>query len=203
MQYGWDSPDATTAHPYIVPAVMRNLRQITGGKPARILDLGCGNGYVASLIAGEGHSVMGFDVSPDGVEIARKAHPQIEFEVASIYNDDLVKYADMFDVVVSIEVIEHLIYPKELFRRSLQVLKPGGSLILTTPYHGYLKNLALSLANGWDRHFDVEWDGGHIKFFSDPALQAMAGRFGFRNFRFEGVGRLPFLWKSTVMVAQK
>ena len=155
------------------------------------------------MAAKDGHSVTGIDVSPDGIAIARQAHPGIDFNVASLYNDDMRRFAGSFDCVISLEVVEHLMYPKELFRRSYEVLKPGGSLILSTPYHGYWKNLSLSIADGWDAHFNVEWDGGHVKFFSNRALTKMALAAGLRNPRFEGAGRLPLLWKSTVMVVAR
>jgi hypothetical protein len=38
-------------------------------------------------------------------------------------------------------------------------------LIITTPYHGYLKNIALSVSVKFDHHVNPLWDGGHIKFF--------------------------------------
>jgi len=75
--------------------------------------------------------------------------------------------------------------------------------VRVTPYHGYLKNLVISLVGGWDRHFQVERDGGHIKFFSKRTLRRMAEAVGFRNLRFQGAGRLPWLWKSMILVAQK
>jgi 2-polyprenyl-3-methyl-5-hydroxy-6-metoxy-1,4-benzoquinol methylase len=105
--------------------------------------------------------------------------------------------------VVSLEVVEHLFYPKRLFEQSRKILVNGGALIVSTPYHGYLKNLALSLTNGWDAHFSVHWDGGHIKFFSKKTLVNMASREGFANIRFYSVGRLPGLWKSIIMIADK
>jgi 2-polyprenyl-6-hydroxyphenyl methylase/3-demethylubiquinone-9 3-methyltransferase len=77
-------------------------------------------------------------------------------------------------------------------------LKPGGVIILTTPYHGYLKNLALSLLNAWDKHFTVDWEGGHIKFFSPKTLSAMLKEAGFGEIEFRGAGRLPYLWKTGV-----
>jgi 2-polyprenyl-3-methyl-5-hydroxy-6-metoxy-1,4-benzoquinol methylase len=107
------------------------------------------------------------------------------------------------ECVISLEVVEHLFYPKKLFEQSHKMLINGGALILSTPYHGYLKNLALSLTNGWDRHFSVDWDGGHIKFFSRKTLAKMAFNAGFVNVRFFPVGRFPGLWKSMIMVAEK
>ena len=105
--------------------------------------------------------------------------------------------------MIALEVVEHLFYPKKLFEQSYQLLRTGGYLILSTPYHGYLKNLACSFVNGWDRHFSVDWDGGHIKFFSKKTLEQMACNAGFKSPRSRGIGRVPGLWKSMLMVSEK
>ena len=76
-------------------------------------------------------------------------------------------------------------------------------MVISTPYHGYWKNLAISILNGWDRHFEVEREGGHIKFFSKRTLTRMAQAAGFRALRFYGAGRLPWLWKSVILFAVK
>ena len=58
--------------------------------------------------------------------------------------------------VISLVVAEHLFYPRKLLEQSYQVVKPGGCIIFSTPYHGYLKNLAISVVNGWDKHFCMD-----------------------------------------------
>jgi 2-polyprenyl-6-hydroxyphenyl methylase/3-demethylubiquinone-9 3-methyltransferase len=83
------------------------------------------------------------------------------------------------------------------------VLKPGGLLIISTPYHGYLKNLALSIFGKWDDHHTALWDGGHIKFWSRSTLTQLLEAGGFDVIDFRGVGRLPWLWKSMVLIARK
>jgi hypothetical protein len=57
--------------------------------------------------------------------------------------------------------------------------------------------------NGWDRHFSVDWDGGHIKFFSKWTLGEMVVHSGFSELSFQGVGRVPFVLKSMVLTARK
>jgi len=108
-----------------------------------------------------------------------------------------------FDVAIATEVIEHLVRPFNLPHFAKQLLRPGGHLIISTPYHGYLKNLILSLTNRWDAHLNPFWDGGHIKFWSYKTLSQLLNESGFRIVRFIGAGRLPFLWKSMIVVAQK
>ena len=71
-----------------------------------------------------------------------------------------------------------------------------GEIIISTPYHGYLKNLAIALTNKMDHHFTTLWDGGHIKFWSKRSLTVLLNEFGFEVTQFSGSGRLPYLWKS-------
>jgi 2-polyprenyl-3-methyl-5-hydroxy-6-metoxy-1,4-benzoquinol methylase len=132
--YGYQDDEASCAHAYLLPFVLIRLGEISQGRSIRILDLGCGNGYVASRIAGQGHSVTGVDVSSDGIEIARVSFPGISYHLCSIYEDDLLdKIGGQFDCVVSLEVVEHLFYPKKLFEQCQRLLVTGGALIVSTP----------------------------------------------------------------------
>jgi hypothetical protein len=83
-----------------------------------------------------------------------------------------------FDAAVSTEVVEHLFSPRALPRFAHAKIKAGGVFIVTTPYHGYLKNLVLCLANKWDFHHSPLWDGGHIK-FKGYAVETSDGNLGF------------------------
>lgn len=202
--YGYDTSESSCAHEYLFPTVLRCLAAVSQGKSLKVLDLGCGNGNVASRIAELGHSVTGVDVSTTGIETARVSFPAVAFELGSVYDEDLsAKAGGPVDCIVSLEVVEHLFFPKRLFEQSHKLLGAGGALIVSTPYHGYLKNLALSLTNGWDSHFSVHWDGGHIKFFSKKSLSAMAESAGFTDLKFFPVGRVAGLWKAMIMIAVK
>ena len=203
-EFGWLTADPTNAHGYLLPGVLSAVEKLFGNRRIRILDLGCGNGFIASRLSELGHEVTGIDAATDGINIARATYPKVTFNHGSIYENDWAGSLDeSFDCVVSLEVVEHLLYPRILFEKSHRLLKSGGHFILSTPYHGYLKNLALSLVNGWDKHFDVTWDGGHVKFFSRKTIQLMAAEAGFKNLRFFGVGRFPWLWKSMFLLAEK
>lgn len=200
----WKTAEQTCANRYVLPEVVYQIRQYYSETPIKILDIGCGNGFVDSELAQQGHSVTGVDSSIEGIGIARSTYHDVCFEVGSVYDEALVNVVGSpMDCVVSLEVIEHLFYPRMLFEQSHKLLRPGGHLIVSTPYHGYLKNLAISLLNRWDRHFGVDWEGGHIKFFSPATLERMALNAGFKNPRFRFVGRVPWLWKSMIMIVQK
>jgi 2-polyprenyl-3-methyl-5-hydroxy-6-metoxy-1,4-benzoquinol methylase len=131
-------------------------------------------------------------------------HPQGRFEVLPA-NDNLLATlgCQPFDFVVSTEVIEHLYDPHAYMRGAFQALKPGGRFVCTTPYHGYLKNLALAVGGQWDAHADPLWNGGHIKLFSRQTLSQVFDEAGFRNIAFQGIGRLPYLWMSMAMRGDK
>jgi 2-polyprenyl-3-methyl-5-hydroxy-6-metoxy-1,4-benzoquinol methylase len=199
VAFGWRLAESTVAHAYILPAIKYLLPE---GPRLTILDVGCGNGYIASRLSAMGHTVIGIDSSEDGINIARKAHPDVRFELYSAY-DDLRAITEAVDVVVSSEVIEHLFRPQLFLRNAFLILRPGGSVILTTPYHGYLKNVALSLFDKWDKHFSVDHEGGHIKFFSEKTLARMLNDCGFENVMFHNAGRVRWLWKSMVCRAQR
>lgn len=162
----------------------------------RVLDLGCGNGSLSNLIAQQGYEVVGVEESELGFKFARLNFPECHFIQASIYDLPYPELKNSFDVVISLEVIEHLLYPKELVRAAKKCLKPNGRLIITTPYHGYLKNLFLAVSGKMDQHFTVLWDGGHVKFFSVATMNALLKSEGFTNLRFKFAGRFPYLWKS-------
>jgi hypothetical protein len=76
-------------------------------------------------------------------------------------------------------------------------------LIVTTPYHGYFKNIAICAFGKWDIHHAVHWDGGHVKFFSRQTLRDLLINNGFSSLEWRGAGRVPFLWNSMVCSAAK
>jgi len=143
------------------------------------------------------------DPSEDGLKFARRSFPHIPFHQLGVYDDPTVLGGGDFDIVVSGEVIEHIFLPRILPRFASRILRQGGHLILTTPYHGYLKNLALAVSGKLDAHFTALWDGGHIKFWSRDTLSRLLSEEGFSVTGFIGTGRVPFLWKSMILIAQK
>ena len=106
----------------------------------------------------------------------------------------------MFDAVVSTEVIEHLFSPHLLPLSARPMLREGGYLIVSTPYYGYLKNIAISVLGKWDFHHASLWHGGHIKFWSRKTLTRLLEANGFKVTAFHGVGRLPWLWKWMILL---
>jgi 2-polyprenyl-3-methyl-5-hydroxy-6-metoxy-1,4-benzoquinol methylase len=169
----------------------------------RIVDIGCGNGALCRELANRGYDVVGCEPSADSFRLAQRAAPELVFHAIGVDDDPSAIGNESFDVAIATEVIEHLVRPSNLPYFAKQLLRSGGYLIISTPYHGYLKNLILALTNKWDAHLNPFWDGGHIKFWSCRTLSQLLNETGFRVVRFIGAGRLPFLWKSMIVVAEK
>lgn len=201
-EWGYASNEPAHTLAYLRPVVARMLPKDLSG--LRVLDVGCGNGAWARWLVDQGAQVVGVDASEEGVRIARRHVPRARFEPLRATPgllDDLQERP--FDAVLSLEVIEHLYAPRDWARACFSALRPGGLLVCSTPYHGYLKNLALSLLNKWDFHLSPLWDGGHIKFFSRATLASLLEEAGFEDLRFAGAGRAPWLWMSMVMAGRR
>jgi len=204
-EYGWQDAAPEESHAYLLPAIEKALRPValSASSRLRVFDAGCGNGALLRVLSGRGYELGGCDISEQGVAHARSSCPDAHIEHLSGYDPLAERFGTEWDVVISTEVIEHLYAPRTFARRVHELLRPGGTLIVSTPYHGYLKNLALAAAGALDSHFTALWDGGHIKFWSFKTLSALLAERGFENFRFSGAGRLPYLWKSMVVSCRK
>jgi 2-polyprenyl-3-methyl-5-hydroxy-6-metoxy-1,4-benzoquinol methylase len=200
-EYIWSDSELANCHSFIIKPLLSILPspQKANGEKTKILDLGCGNGSLSNFLVTEGYEVVGIEESNQGVKQAQKNFPNCKFMQGSIYDLPYDKLECSFDIVLSVEVIEHLFYPKELVRAAKKCMKPDGQFILTTPYHGYLKNIALALSGKMDGHFHALWDGGHIKFFSVKTLKELLESEGYSDINFSFAGRMPYLWKTMLV----
>ena len=203
-EFQWHVPEAGNGESGVGLTDMF-VRLVAGLREVRrVCDLGCGNGYMAARLAELGHEVVGVDASESGIAVARANFPRPTFTQAVI-DATLGERTGLgeFDLVVSSDVIEHLYRPADLIEAAVSLLKPNGQLLVGTPYHGYLKNLALSLSGRMDAHFSVLHDGGHIKFFSVQTLTELLVSHGFTGLDFRYYGRAPWLWKNMICHARK
>ena len=175
---------------------------MAGSRSGRIFDLGCGNGAFANALAARGFQVWGVDPSSTGISSSRKFYPRLQLEQGSTEEDLAVRFG-RFSAVTSLEVVEHVYAPREYAKRVFDLLEPGGVAVISTPYNGYLKNVAIDLLGGFDRHHTVLWDHGHIKFWSIKTLGQLLIEAGFQDLKFLRVGRIPVLAKSMIVIAKK
>ena len=104
------------------------------GKSGRILDVGCGKAWVAELFCPRDYSVVSMDISIENTSEAIKKYPFKNHSaiVGDVYS--LPFRNNSFDYIIASEVIEHVYSPDALVSNLINILKPGGVLIITTPY---------------------------------------------------------------------
>ena len=199
--YWYGNTRSNPSHAYLWPVIDAVVAD-SGFQACRVIDVGCGNGVTAARLAGRGFEVCAVDPSRTGVAQAREAFDDVQFELASAY-DPLAESFGRFELVIYLEVVEHLYYPRKLARTLFDLCAEDGTCIISTPYHGYWKNLAIAAAGRMDRHHNPLRDGGHIKFFSMDQLRELLRGAGFSDIRFHRVGRLAPFAKSMVAVCKR
>jgi SAM-dependent methyltransferase len=132
----WDAEAATfdeaADHGLLEPACReawrRLLRTALPAAPARVADLGSGTGTLAQLLAEEGHEVVGVDFSPAMVALARAKAPAVTFVVGDAAAPPLPPGS--YDVVLSRHVLWAMPDPADALGRWVDLLAPGGRLVL-------------------------------------------------------------------------
>ena len=130
-------------------------------KPGKILDIGCGLGWLLSAVddAWEKH----------GVEISQYAS-EYATKYANIKNDDFLNVdydSNFFDLIVMHHVIEHMENPIENLKQAIRMLKDGGTMIIATP------NFDSGCARLFGNNYRLLHDSTHISLFSDDSMQRM------------------------------
>lgn len=199
-EFLWDVEGPVEAHRFLLGPIVDRLQKCSA---ADVLDLGCGNGALTAALRERGFRMTGMDHSQSGIEIARRRHTGIRFERFDVTEPLPQGLEGRFDAVVAAEVIEHLLLPRKLLERAREALRPGGSLIVTTPFHGYWKNLALALTGRFDDHWHPLRDFGHVKFFSRRTLSMLFEELGYQDLSFVTTGRIPMLARSMILSGRK
>jgi 2-polyprenyl-3-methyl-5-hydroxy-6-metoxy-1,4-benzoquinol methylase len=167
----------------------RLVTWLAGRPPARILDLGCADGFVAEQLRAAGHHVTGVDVL---------ARPGVKERVDVFVEADLdhgippsVAETEAFDVVLAADVLEHVRDPEALLRDVREVLAPGGRVLVSVPNFGHWYP-RLRVASG---RFDYDrrgiLDRGHVRFFTRRSFERVLHRSGWHILRRDVTG-LPF-----------
>jgi len=192
---------------YIWTKIINAVQKLNLDKNSAILDIGCHEGMFDKTLHYLGfRNVYAFDISKDAIQKAQLVFPEIKdsFFIHDAYNPNLPSsIPNKFDLIISTEVIEHLVSPKTFIKNIRHWLKDDGYLIITTPYHGYLKNLVIALFNKFDSHFEFKNEDGHIRFFSKKSLKKFLKENGLTTLAFRGCGRFPYFWRSMLMVTKK
>lgn len=166
----------------------------------RVLDFGCAHGESTRLIADSAASCVGLDLANGAIQEARKINQAANVTYVAGTIESLG--GDRFDAVFMGDVLEHL-YDGVGVLQALReyVLSEDGRLVLTVPYHGYMKTVASLLTLNFERDFNPM--GPHVRFFTPKSLRATLAAAGYSVERMTGFGRpIPLLYRGLFSVAR-
>ena len=200
-EYRYDSSLPSHTNGYLWPIVTQSISECTSTND-RLFDLGCGNASFVKYLGSLGHTVTGVDPSESGIAHAKRDAPGLDVHVGSAY-DRLWESYGQFKLVISLEVVEHVYAPKDYAKCLYNLVAPGGTAIVSTPFHGYWKNLLIAATGKFDAHFTALWDHGHIKFWSRNTLSKLLTDAGFESVNYRFAGRIYPFSKSMVAIARR
>ncbi|KHE72582.1 bifunctional 2-polyprenyl-6-hydroxyphenol methylase/3-demethylubiquinol 3-O-methyltransferase UbiG [Halobacillus sp. BBL2006] len=106
----------------------------------RVLDLACGTGYGSAMVAKEKkkdiEEIIGIDICSETIKYAIQNyyHPLLTFKQGNVMNPSLKNEIGVFDTILCFETIEHVKDDRAFMERMYELLKPDGTLILSTPF---------------------------------------------------------------------
>lgn len=191
MAADWWNPKGSSAMLHkLNPARLRFVRQAINdhfGADARsfrplagktALDVGCGAGLMCEPLARMGAAVTGVDAAPENIAVA-KAHAAGQALTIDYRAQEVGQLAGVFDLVTSMEVVEHVADPANFIALLAEKLAPGGLMILSTPNRTALSRLGIITIGeslGGIPKGTHDWD----KFLTPEELTALVGDAGLR-----------------------
>jgi 2-polyprenyl-3-methyl-5-hydroxy-6-metoxy-1,4-benzoquinol methylase len=162
----------------------------------RVLDYGAGIGNLTRRLfaLGRFEQIAGADILPRPEDLPS----DIPWHCLDLNRRDVVPAAS-FDAVIAAEVIEHLENPREVAREWYRILKPGGTLLLSTPNNESIRSLVALLFRGHYVAFDDRCYPAHITALLRKDLVRILGEAGFSDvhFQFTNAGGVPKLTAVT------
>ena len=174
----------------------RDARALRPFEGLTLLDIGCGGGLLSEPMARLGFAVTGADASEQNIATARAHAAQsgvvVDYRAATA--EQLVEEGAGFDLVLNMEVVEHVADPEAYLGACARLVKPGGMTIVAT-LNRTLKSLALAKIGaeyvlGWLPKGTHDWN----RFLPPAQLCAMLERAGLHVIQTQGVAFDPLAW---------
>jgi trans-aconitate methyltransferase len=143
-RHQWDAQLYDDKHAFVWKHGAALLELLAPQSGERILDLGCGTGHLTAQIAGAGANVVGIDRAASMIEQARRAYPDLHFEVA---DGRAFAFPQPFDAVFSNAVLHWIKEPRAVIECVRQALKPGGRFVAEFGGRGNVQKIAAAVKN--------------------------------------------------------
>ena len=189
---------------YIVDQITAEFnRDHTSLKPfegLRILDIGCGGGLLSEPMARLGATVVGADAAPRNIPVAQIHAEQsgLDIDYRHITAEALAEAGEQFDVVLNMEVVEHVADPLAYLTACQQLLKPGGLMVMSTinrnPKSYLMAIFGAEVVMRWLPRGTHEWD----KFITPDELFDLIEKAGLKPVDRKGFVFNPVKWDWSV-----
>ncbi|MCW1955909.1 bifunctional 2-polyprenyl-6-hydroxyphenol methylase/3-demethylubiquinol 3-O-methyltransferase UbiG [uncultured Lentibacter sp.] len=174
----------------------RNLAEPLPFKGLRIIDIGCGGGLLSEPLTRLGADVLGADAAEKNIKVAKLHAEQesLEIDYRAVTAEALADAGERFDVVVNMEVVEHVADPQGYITECANLLKPGGLHICST-INRNAKSFAMAIVGAeyvmrWLPKGTHEWN----KFISPDELFALIEKAGLQPIDRKGFVFNPISW---------
>jgi 2-polyprenyl-6-hydroxyphenyl methylase/3-demethylubiquinone-9 3-methyltransferase len=167
----------------------RDAKRLDSLSGLRILDIGCGGGILSEPLARIGAEVVGADPAANNIEVGKlhAAKTGVTVDYRCTTAEALADTGERFDIVLAMEVVEHVSDVPLFVRRCAEMVKPGGLMIVAT-INRTLKSFALAIVGAeyilrWVPRGTHQWD----KFVTPNELEIALERSGLRVIGQRGV----------------
>ena len=165
----------------------------------RVLDLGCGAGRFVAALRQAGADAVGVELAEAALERARRNLPGADLRLLEPDGSIPLDHGAV-DLVWCSEVLEHVADVAHLLQEVRRVLRPGGRLLVTVPFHGRVKGALIALAR-FEAHFDPQ--GQHLRFYTRRSLTDSFRAAGLEPVSVTTAGGPPLLRGSLVARARR
>lgn len=164
--------------------VRRDIEPLLPAYSARVLEVGCGGGGTLDWLKNTGRAqwTAGIELSSEAAEVAKTRVDEVRCGDVDKLLADFP--AGSFDLILCLDVLEHLVDPWGTLQRLHDMLRPGGRIISSLPnIRHYSVVLPLLFGGRWEYQYAGIMDRTHLRFFSRTGIGALMSRAGLREIR--------------------
>lgn len=160
--------------------------------PAHVLDFGAGEGALSLRLVDAGYRVTAVDIDAASFKCQEAEFVPLDFNRKPAIDAFVIANQGKYDVVLGIEVIEHIENPWDYVRSLVSMLRPGGVVLITTPnVTSWLSRFYFLFTGRYHQFADVDLSYGHISPISPWELQLILERCGLLDVAVKSAGTLP------------